>query len=200
MLQLVKTTKPTGEAQVPPHVEQAYQIEELINEHAGTHDLDDDDLADTSSHAHGTSSDDDSSDSDDGTTGPSNTVATCITTSRTPAPVARAIKVKPPFVPISTGRRTRATPGSDLLEHISSSFDPANQARQEDERTSHAMQTIQLLTLSNQLRDMQATIKSLRMQLTESEHQQSTAECCADRAEHQAELALMVCQITGESQ
>ncbi|KAF9070926.1 hypothetical protein BDP27DRAFT_1419450 [Rhodocollybia butyracea] len=42
--QLVKTTKPTGDAELPPHIEAALEIEEMINEKAGTRDLDDDDL------------------------------------------------------------------------------------------------------------------------------------------------------------
>ncbi|KAF9029494.1 hypothetical protein BDP27DRAFT_1436582 [Rhodocollybia butyracea] len=42
--QLVKTTKPMGDAELPPHVEGALEIEEMINKKAGTRDLDDEDL------------------------------------------------------------------------------------------------------------------------------------------------------------
>jgi hypothetical protein len=42
----VKTVKPTGEAEVPPHVECAHVIDDLMNEKAGLCDLDDEDIID----------------------------------------------------------------------------------------------------------------------------------------------------------
>ncbi|KAJ8582171.1 hypothetical protein M405DRAFT_750637, partial [Rhizopogon salebrosus TDB-379] len=42
--QLVKTTKPTGDGVCPPEVTRAHQIDELINERAGTCDLNDTDF------------------------------------------------------------------------------------------------------------------------------------------------------------
>ncbi|KAJ3804734.1 hypothetical protein F5876DRAFT_70387 [Lentinula aff. lateritia] len=42
--QLVKTTKPTGDAELPRNVEEALKIEELMNDKAGTRDLDDLDI------------------------------------------------------------------------------------------------------------------------------------------------------------
>ncbi|KAH7919464.1 hypothetical protein BV22DRAFT_971252, partial [Leucogyrophana mollusca] len=44
--QLVKTTKPTGDAECPPEVERAHEVDYLINEKAGTRDLDDEEFAD----------------------------------------------------------------------------------------------------------------------------------------------------------
>ncbi|KAG2158680.1 uncharacterized protein EDB93DRAFT_1119747 [Suillus bovinus] len=44
--QLVRTTKPTGDAECPPHIECAHEIDFRMNEKAGTHDLDDDEFAD----------------------------------------------------------------------------------------------------------------------------------------------------------
>ncbi len=44
--QLVKTSKPTGDAECPPHVERAHEIEDLMNEKAGSRDLDDEDIID----------------------------------------------------------------------------------------------------------------------------------------------------------
>jgi len=43
---LVKVSKPTGDAECPPQVERAHQIEWYINEKAGTHDLDDSEIVD----------------------------------------------------------------------------------------------------------------------------------------------------------
>ncbi|KAJ3854575.1 hypothetical protein EV368DRAFT_63132 [Lentinula lateritia] len=42
--QLVKTTKPTGDAELPRNVEEALKIEELMNDKAGMRDLDDLDI------------------------------------------------------------------------------------------------------------------------------------------------------------
>ncbi|KAI0708973.1 hypothetical protein C8Q76DRAFT_799015 [Earliella scabrosa] len=43
---LARTPKPTGTAEVPPHVERAYEIEQLINERIHTRELNDEDIAD----------------------------------------------------------------------------------------------------------------------------------------------------------
>jgi hypothetical protein len=43
---LVKTTKPTGDAECPPQVERAHEIEDLINEKVSTRDLDDAEIVD----------------------------------------------------------------------------------------------------------------------------------------------------------
>lgn len=42
----MKTTKPTGDAELPRNVEEALEIEELMNDKAGTCDLDDSDIGD----------------------------------------------------------------------------------------------------------------------------------------------------------
>ncbi|KAG1899162.1 uncharacterized protein F5891DRAFT_914838, partial [Suillus fuscotomentosus] len=44
--QLVCTTKPTGDAECPPYIECAHEINDCMNEKAGTWDLDDDEFAD----------------------------------------------------------------------------------------------------------------------------------------------------------
>lgn len=40
----MKIAKPTGDAEVPPHVERAHGIDNLMNKKAGSHDLDDKDI------------------------------------------------------------------------------------------------------------------------------------------------------------
>jgi hypothetical protein len=45
-LQLVRTSKPTGDAECPPHVLRAQYIEELINEKVGSRELDDSEIID----------------------------------------------------------------------------------------------------------------------------------------------------------
>lgn len=42
----MRTTKPTGDAECPPHVERAHNIETLMNEKASTRDLDDSEIVD----------------------------------------------------------------------------------------------------------------------------------------------------------
>ncbi|SJK97336.1 uncharacterized protein ARMOST_00588 [Armillaria ostoyae] len=44
--QLMQTPKPTGDAECPPEIERAHIIKELMNEKAGTHDLNDSDIVD----------------------------------------------------------------------------------------------------------------------------------------------------------
>ena len=45
-LQLVRTSKPTGDADCPPHVLRAQYIEELINDKVGSRELDDSEIVD----------------------------------------------------------------------------------------------------------------------------------------------------------
>jgi hypothetical protein len=44
--QILKTSKPTGDRECPLHVEHAHQINELMNQKAGSCDLDDDEIVD----------------------------------------------------------------------------------------------------------------------------------------------------------
>lgn len=44
-LQLLRKKKPTGDAECPEEIEEAHEIEDMINEKVGTRDLDDDELA-----------------------------------------------------------------------------------------------------------------------------------------------------------
>jgi len=132
----VKTTKPTGDGVCPPEVTRAHQIDGLINERAGTRDLNDTDF-DTN--------DDDSavmSDHDD----PENTsppgvqhTAVARSTPRTEAPATR--------------RNARGMATADLLTRISRAFDPAAQSTRDEERANRSLATTQLLTQSQQLRD-----------------------------------------------
>ncbi|KAG1902231.1 uncharacterized protein F5891DRAFT_1186810 [Suillus fuscotomentosus] len=44
--QLVCTMKPTGDAECPPYIERTHEIDDCMNEKAGTQDLDDNKFAD----------------------------------------------------------------------------------------------------------------------------------------------------------
>ena len=43
---MVRTSKPTGDADCPPHVLRAQSIEELINDKVGSRELDDSEIVD----------------------------------------------------------------------------------------------------------------------------------------------------------
>lgn len=76
----------------------------------------------------------------------------------------------------------------DLLSHISSSLDPSTQMSQSEDCATCTSQTTQLLTLSNQLCDAQATIKGLHNHVQEADHEWHASERCADRAEFMSML------------
>ncbi|KAG6808002.1 hypothetical protein H0H92_005725 [Tricholoma furcatifolium] len=183
--QLVKTSKPTGDAECPPHVERAHQIENAINEKAGTRDLDDADIVDAYNEPIEISSDDEDN-------GDARTARGIL------KPVKKTIKIEPGASPklgpiarrvpsdhLSSASRNRASGGQAqvLLSRISSALDPVAQAAREDDRAARSLHTTQIFTLSQQIRDLQSTVESLRSRLTESDRERHAAERRADRAE-----------------
>jgi hypothetical protein len=119
----VKTTKPTGDGVCPPDVTRAHEIDALINERAGTRDLNDLDFdADASQ--------DDSCNVSPPIKHTAVTQATC-----TDAPVPRR----------------QGAAASELLTHISSAFDPAVQEAQDEQRANQSLANTQLLTQAQQL-------------------------------------------------
>ncbi|KIK32392.1 hypothetical protein CY34DRAFT_19082 [Suillus luteus UH-Slu-Lm8-n1] len=135
--QLVKTTKPTGVGVCPPDVSRAHHIDALINERAGTRDLNDSDFDANDSH-----------DDSRNITPPIEHTAVTRTT-RTDAPVPRR----------------RGAAATELLTRISSAFDPAVQQARDEERANRSLATTQLLMQAQQLRDANAVTEQLRTQL-----------------------------------
>ncbi|KAG2131631.1 hypothetical protein DEU56DRAFT_688381, partial [Suillus clintonianus] len=135
--QLVKTTKPTGNGVCPPDVTRAHEIDALINERAGTRDLNDSDF----------DADDSHDDSRNITPPIEHTAITRAT--RTDAPVPRR----------------RGAAASELLTRISGAFDPAVQQARDEERANRSLANTQLLTQAQQLRDANAVTEQLRTQL-----------------------------------
>ncbi|KAG1842753.1 hypothetical protein DFJ58DRAFT_645183, partial [Suillus subalutaceus] len=165
--QLVHTTKPTGDAECPPHIEHAHQIDSDINERAGTQDLDDKDIADEVLVI---------SDQEDNLQ-----PKAC---NPRLGPIARHS-----VTPAPCASRNSHTPGLELLTTISTSLDPHLQAAQDDEQTARTLQSTQVMSLSNQLRDAHMTINSLRDQLLQAERECSNAERRADHFEMQLQMA-----------
>jgi hypothetical protein len=90
--------------------------------------------------------------------------------------------------PSACPRNARST-AHDLLSRISTSLDPSTQMARSEDRTTRTLQTTQLLTLSNQLRDAQATIEGLRNRVQEADRERHASERRADRAEFMSMLS-----------
>jgi hypothetical protein len=79
----------------------------------------------------------------------------------------------------------------DLLSSISHSLDPGLNAARDEDRSAQTIQTTQILSLLNQLHDTQATANDLCNCLLQSDRDHNDAECHADCAELQLEMARM---------
>jgi hypothetical protein len=104
------------------------------------------------------------------------------------------VKIEPGTpAPIAARRTTQSArssknPANDFMKTISSALDPSLQAAMTSDRMAHAMQNTQILSLTNQLRDAQSMIETLRNRLSEAERERNQAERKADRAEMMALL------------
>ncbi|KAF9034409.1 hypothetical protein BDZ89DRAFT_1130633 [Hymenopellis radicata] len=173
--QLVRTSKPTGDAYCPPEIDRAHEIEELMNDKTNTRDLNNSDI---------NSGDTEDSeieclsqpDSEDETSAVKKAKAAA-----KPKPVV--VKTEPEFIarrsaaPNHLSRpRTSRTEAQTLLTTISNALDPSVQAARDEERSARTFQTTQLLTLSNQLRDAQTQIAQLQSRLLDGERGRFAAE------------------------
>lgn len=166
--QLVKTTKPTGDGVCPLKVSWAHEIDQLINECAGTCDVNDTDLKDDednlSSSAHGSPDP------------PQPLLHTTVPHSvATNAPVPR-----------------RYGPANELLSRISGDFDPDAIKAQDDKRANRTLANTHFLTQSQQLRNVQAATKKLHDQVLNLHTRLNNAECAHNKAELHIEMFLIV--------
>ncbi|KAJ3870933.1 hypothetical protein F5051DRAFT_488950, partial [Lentinula edodes] len=166
--QLVKTTKPTGDVELPWNVEEALEIEELMNDKAGTRDLDDSDIGDF---------DDNDSDSEsDNKNAPTRkkSKATVKKQSSATGPVARRQ---------ATGRQTSVIRSRDFVDTLLAALDPVAQTARAEEQSSRTLQATSMLTMSSQLRELQRTTENLRQRLDESQRDLMQAKRRADHLE-----------------
>lgn len=170
----MKTPKPTGDGVCPPAVKRAKQIDELINERAGTRDLNDTDFDANDSHS-ATSEPDDP----DNASPPIQHTAVARSAHRTLADAS---------VPRRNARGAAAT---DLLTRLSGAFDPAAQRTRDEDRSNRSFATTQLLTQSQQLRDSQALVESLRTELFNLRTRLYDVERERDKAELRVEMMQM---------
>jgi len=78
-------------------------------------------------------------------------------------------------------RRTRGAQTTDLVHKIAQSLDPEAQRLRDEERSNRALQNTQVLILSQQLRDANATIESLRTDNTNLRDRLNKVERMRDR-------------------
>ncbi|KAG0694988.1 hypothetical protein DFH29DRAFT_1005855 [Suillus ampliporus] len=161
--QLVKTTKPTGGGVYPPDVTRAHHIDALINECAGTRDLNDSDL----------DADDSHDDSRNVTPPIEHTAVTHATHTDAPVPCCRGAAA------------------SELLTRISGAFDPAIQQAWDDEHANRSLANTQLLTQAQQLRDANAVTKQLHTQLYDLCTRLYDVECECDLGQLRVEMMQM---------
>ncbi|KAG1726200.1 uncharacterized protein EDB91DRAFT_1254461, partial [Suillus paluster] len=143
---------PTGDGVCPPQVTHAHHIDHLINERAGTHDLnhldfnafENENIDDNNNNNHSVASD---QDEPYHASPPIQHTAIVRSTAHTDAPIPR--------------HNARGAAATDLLTHLSSAFDPAAQCNHDEEWANHSLATTQLLTQGQQLRDLQATLETI---------------------------------------
>lgn len=177
--QLAKTKKPTGDAEIPDHVLQAWEIEDAMNEKAGTRDIDDEDLVDNVIEV----SDEDSDDEKEPTPAPKKQTGI-----KAEAGATRAIARRAPTNTFTAGttRGSRSRGADSLLSNLTSALDPDTQAARAEERSARGLQATQIMALSSQLREAQNLVENLRFQLSDAERRCSSAERRADKLEMMA--------------
>ncbi|KIL56667.1 hypothetical protein M378DRAFT_89005, partial [Amanita muscaria Koide BX008] len=154
--QLVKTTKPTGDAEIPWRVSKALEINDLMNEKAGTRDLDDDEIDDHDEVIE-LSNDEGDSDSQD----PPKKEPTKVTIKTEKVPVARRLTTAPV--------RQRRNAGQDLLDSINNALSPEAQLLRSQNNASNTFQVSQLLSLNSRIRDLERSNEILRRDLAAAE-------------------------------
>jgi hypothetical protein len=151
--QLIKKGKPTGDGECPPEIDRAFEIEERIDNRAGTCDINDSELdAGVISEAEGNRSEPISISSED--------QAKVIATIRKGG---------------SKGRAPQPTSGLALIKKLADSLEPSA-------RTGQHVSTVQILTLHQELRDTQQQLRetqklneSLRTELYKVQRRLDTA-------------------------
>ncbi|KAJ6481421.1 hypothetical protein C8R47DRAFT_1283736 [Mycena vitilis] len=166
--QYLKQKKPTGDAACPPEVKRAHELENLINERVGTRDLSDSEF-------------DDDSDADAGS---SDDEVEVVDRPRQRTAIAR----RNPTPPL---RRKSRPSGADLANQLASAFDPAAQQGRDDARSQRAFENTQMLTVAQQLRDLQGVTESLRSQNSVLQNHIHDLERARDRSELKLELLQM---------
>lgn len=158
---------------MPPHVVRAHVIDDLMNEKAGSRDLDDEDIVDADPEVIEISESEEK-DTDD------KKVVVKAEKART-GPLARRLGTD--HISAELSRTHSRNNGQTLLANISKVLDPSTQRAHAEEQSFSTLQTGQIFTLSSQLSESQRQVEGLRNQLMDAERRCHNAECRADRAE-----------------
>jgi hypothetical protein len=147
--------KPTGDGFCPPEVKRAKHIDRRINGKVTTRPLDDSDISGGTGHS-----------SDDS--------VEVLDTKR----IRHAVVRRAPTPPLRRNSRLNAP---ELVNKVAQAFDPEAQQALQDDRSQWSFQSTQLLAMTQELRDTQATSERLHNQLAE-------VGCARDRAELKLEM------------
>jgi hypothetical protein len=146
-VQYTKKKKPTGEGERPPDVRRTHEIKDLINDKAGTQDVDDDSELE----------DNDSSDSD---------------VPKVVEPVHSAIARRAASPPL---RRPR-TSAADAVNTLVRSLDPATLRVRDDAHAHHSFEHTQFMTLSSLLDGLRSQISALQQENNDLKRERDRAE------------------------
>ncbi|KAF9480325.1 hypothetical protein BDN70DRAFT_931797 [Pholiota conissans] len=137
---MVKTKKPTGSGKRPETITRAKAIDKLINEKVGTRNLNDSEI---------------DNDEEEGYT------SDLDLDSKKHLVVARSDKND-----IPSSRRTRGNQTADLALKLANSLDPEAQRLRDEDRANRSFQNTHIFMMSQQLRDANTTIETLRSELS----------------------------------
>ncbi|KAF8174379.1 hypothetical protein BJ912DRAFT_60760 [Pholiota molesta] len=164
---LAKQTKPTGAGKRPAAVTRAKAIDGLINERISTRSLNDSEI------------EGDANFEDD----------PLIKTEDSPKVLSATIRSNKAESDQPPRRNARAMQSADLMQKLSSALDPDMQRTRDEERATRSFQNTQIFTLTQQLRDSQATNETLRREATELHQQIHKLERQLDRAQFKLMMA-----------
>ena len=173
LCQLVRTTKPTGDAEIPPHIERAWVIEESINERAGTRDVNDSEF--------------DVDVDDAGSNRSHNSDAIEISSDAESLKVVATVKRSGHTGSNPTPHRKQA-PSLMYMKKIADNSDPLAQREREHDRAEQSLSAVQILALNSQLQDSQQTVNSLRSEITQLYSRLHTSESNCQRLELKLEF------------
>jgi len=174
MFQLVKNKKPTGSGRHPESVTCAKAIDKLINEKAGTRTIND------SEYDLEENGDGGASNHDEPILSKVHDVVACSNRSQAPLP-----------------RRPHAQT-TELVSKIAQALDPEAQHAHDEEHANRSFQNTQVFTVSQQLRDAQATIEALHTELNTTRDRLHAVDHIRDRLDLELNFKRRLSALSGK--
>lgn len=153
--------KPTGDAECPPFIDRAFEIDSAINEKTGTRTLDDDEIGDVEA-IEVSDTDDKENEAPVSMLSPPNNLSATMKATKASTFTARRVANTPRTT------STRAT-AATLLDSVATALDPSTRQARQDVLGIQYLQNNHILQLNAQVRDATRRIDSLTAQLAESE-------------------------------